>query len=348
MMNSLLKRQIRKYLPEHLKDSEELQEFLNAVDRSYVNLEDQVFMQKRATELSSNELSEANQKLQEEAESLRNLIKKLKSVIHTLNVHELEEDRTLENSNSLRLIDFIDAQTQEIIRINEQKDILVESLERQNQELNDYAHMVSHDLVSPLSNIETLTHLLEDDYGDLIDLKGLKKLNLISDNVHRIATLVGAIRDYSSIKKVSKENSDLDLHQLVDDTINEMNLCKSIQVNITDRLPSLKGERHSFKHLFLNLIQNAIKFNDKDNKKIEIGCNEDDEFWKFHIRDNGQGIDEPYLKKVFIAFFKLQNDPTSAGMGLSIVKKVIDLYQGEVWAESEVNEGATFHFTIKK
>ncbi len=348
MMNSLLKRQIRKYLPEHLQKSAELEAFFKAVCGSYTTLEEQVLMQQRVTALSSEELFEVNEKLKEETNEQRLIIDKLKNVINTLKFYELEENKSLEYSTSLKLVDFIDHQTQEIIKINQQKDLLLSNLEYQNQELNDYAHMVSHDLVTPLQNIETLAHLLEDDYGNVIDNKGIEKLKLISDNVHRIETLVSAIRDYSSIKKVSDENSDLDLHKLVDDTLEELNLCKTIQVDIINKLPSLKGEKHSFKHLFVNLIENAIKFNDKDDKKIKIGCNEEEGFWKFYIKDNGKGIDEPYLKKVFIAFFKLENDSKSAGLGLSIVQKVINLYKGKVWAESEINKGSTFYFTIKK
>lgn len=137
-------------------------------------------------------------------------------------------------------------------------------MEDQNQELNDYAHIVSHDLVTPIQNIETLVHLLEDDYGPVLDDRGKNKLNLISDNVHRMEILLSGIRDYSSIDKERITKSDLDLNKLVNDTLQEMKLCRSIQVEIINELPKLKAEKHSFKHLFLNLIENAVKFNDKD------------------------------------------------------------------------------------
>ncbi len=347
-MNSLLKRQVRKYLPEHLQQNEDLQRFLEAVDSSYDNLEDQVLMQQRATALSSEELYEVNEKLRDESKAQKEIIEKLQSVMYTLKSHEVGKNNSFESSNSLKLVDFIDHQTKEIIKINEQKDLLLRNLEDQNQELNDYAHIVSHDLVTPIQNIETLVHLLEDDYGPVLDDRGKNKLKLISDNVHRIEILLSGIRDYSSIDKERITKSDLDLNKLVNDTLQEMKLCRSIQVEIINELPNLKAEKHSFKHLFSNLIENAVKFNDKDQKKVQIGCDEDEDFWRFYIKDNGKGIDEPYLKKVFKAFFKLQNDPKSAGLGLSIVKKVINLHEGKIWAESEVNKGSTFFFELKK
>ena len=117
---------------------------------------------------------------------------------------------------------------------------------------------------------------------------------------------------------------------------------------IPKKLPNIKGDDKRIEQLFLNLIDNSIKFNDKKNVKIEIGFSENTDFWKFYIKDNGKGIEEKYFQKTFIAFFKLENDYKSAGIGLSIVKKIIDLYEGDIWIESKLKEGSTFHFTIKK
>jgi light-regulated signal transduction histidine kinase (bacteriophytochrome) len=347
-MNSLLKRQINKFLPLHLQENKDLDVFLDAINRSYNYYEDQSLMQQRATSISSEELSLTSKKLQKETDAQKAIIEKLKNVIQTLKFYELEDDTSVEGSSSIKLIDFINHQTKEIIKINQEKDKLLKYLKRQNQELNDYAHMVSHDLVTPLQNIETLAHLIEADYVDEIDATGVQKLKLISDNVHRIETLISAIRDYSSIKIVGKEYVDVDLRKLIDETLKGLAISDNIHIKIADNLPKLKGEKNCFKHLFLNLIKNAIKYNDKEKKEIEIGCNEEEGYWKFFIKDNGNGIDEPYLKKVFIAFFKLESNTKSAGLGLSIVKKVTDLYEGNVWAESEVNQGSTFFFTIKK
>ncbi|WP_299838929.1 ATP-binding protein [uncultured Tenacibaculum sp.] len=347
-MNSLLKRQIRKYLPENLQNSPELEAFLDAVNKSYTNSDNQFSMLQRATMISSEELSEASEKLKKETDKQREIISKLRNVINTLKVYELEKDDSLENTSTLKLVDFIDHQTKEILKINQLKDKLLVSLEKQNEELNEYAHMVSHDLVSPLRNIETLVHMLAEDYGNEIQDDGLAKLKMISENVERIDVLVGAIRNYSSIKVQAKKQTDLSIHSLLDDTIEELNLCKSIRINIVNELPEIRGEAHSISQLFINLIDNAIKFNDKELKTVEIGCKEEENFWEFYVKDNGNGIEEAYINNVFMAFYRLENDYQSAGMGLSTVKKIVDMYEGRVWVESKPDLGSTFYFTIKK
>ena len=347
-MNSLLKRQIRKYLPESLQNSSELEAFLDAVNKSYTNSDNQFSMLQRATMISSEELSEASEKLRKETAKQKEIIDRLKNVINTLKVYKLEKNDSLENTSTLKLVDFIDHQTKEILKINQLKDKLLINLEKQNEELNEYAHMVSHDLVSPLRNIETLVHMLAEDYDGVIEEDGLKKLQLISENVERIDVLVGVIRDYSSIKVNAKKQTDLCVNTLLEGILSKINLGENIKVNITNQLPCIKGDKHSLSQLFNNLIVNAIKFNDKEIKEIEIGCVDQDDLWKFHVRDNGNGIQESYLKNIFTAFYRLENDYQSAGMGLSMVKKIIDMYEGEIWAESKPEVGSTFHFTIKK
>lgn len=347
-MNSLLKRQIRKYLPENLQNNPELKTFLDAVDKSYTNSDNQFLMLQRATMISSEELSEASEKLKKETDKQREIITKLKNVINTLKVYELEKDDSLENISTLKLVDFIDHQTKEILKINQLKDRLLVSLEKQNEELNEYAHMVSHDLVSPLRNIETLVHILAEDYNELIEEEGLNKLKLISENVERIDVLVGAIRDYSSIKVSVKTHTILCVKNLLEDVLANIKLTENVKINMVNPLPCIKGEKHSLSHLFNNLIDNAIKFNDKETKIVEIGCENHDDVWKFYVRDNGNGIKDTYVKNIFNAFYRVENNYQSAGIGLSMVKKIIDMYQGKIWVESKKDLGSTFYFTIKK
>jgi len=348
MMNSLLKRQIRKYLPKDLQENKDLEAFLDAVNRSYNTSDDQFSMLQRATAISSEELYEASEKLKNEMDSQKEVIQKLKKIINTLKFSELEDNEFLENPTSLSLVDFIDNQAKEIIKINKQKDKLLRDLEQQNRELSDYTHMISHDLVSPLQSIEVLTHWLKDDYGDVIGKEGNEQIDSISDHVEKIDTLVAAIRRYSRISNSDKEFYKLNLNNLVNDILIELKLINTVDIKIPRELPMIQGDKYSLKELFLNLIDNSLKFNDKENKCIEIGFEDRDPFWKFYIKDNGKGIEEKYFEKVFIAFSKLENDYKSAGMGLSIVKKIIDVYEGEIWIESELNIGTTFCFTLKK
>ncbi|WP_298496300.1 ATP-binding protein [uncultured Algibacter sp.] len=348
-MNSLLKRQIRKYLSEELKNNEELTEFLNAVDLSYNNFDEQSKMIQRAMAISSDELYAANRKLQKEADEQKEVIEKLKSVIDTLKFYNLKEEDKQENVEltGSNLVDFIDDQTKEIIEINKQKQSLLNELAHQNQELSDYAHMVSHDLKSPLRSIDTLTAWLKEDYEKLFDDNGKNTLSLIRNNVEKMDTLINGILEYSTIGKEQIEVYDVDVNNLVDSILNIIQIPKHITITKSN-LPTVKGDKYRLQQLFQNLIANAIKYNDKEQGTIEVGVEEKKKHWQFYIKDNGKGIEEQYFKKIFKTFEKLENTPESSGIGLSIVKKIVELYGGKIWVESKLNEGSTFYFTIKK
>jgi len=348
-MNSLLKRQIRKYLSEDLKNNEALSEFFNAISSSYNNFDEQSHMIQRAMSISSDELYAANRKLQNEAHEQSKLIEKLKSVINTLKFYNLEEDKKAENIEltGLKLVDFIDNQTKEIIQMNKQKQALLNELAYQNQELSDYAHMVSHDLKSPLRSIDALTSWLSEDYAEVFDSNGKNTLDLIRDNVEKMDTLISGILEYSTIGKNQIETYDVDANLLIDNILKIIHVPTNINITKTN-LPVLKGDKYRLQQLFQNLISNAIKYNDKDQGTIKIGAEDKTDYWQFYIKDNGKGIDKSYFDKIFKTFIKLENNPDSTGIGLSIVKKIVELYGGTIWLESQVNVGTTFYFTLKK
>jgi len=348
-MNTLLKRQIRKYLSEDLKNNAEIAAFIKAVDLSYNNFDEQSSMIQRAMSISSDELYTANRKLQNEAEEQKKVIEKLKSVINTLKYYNLEEDHKEGNQEltGSSLVDFIDNQTKEIIEMNKQKQSLLNELAHQNQELSDYAHMVSHDLKSPLRSIDTLTAWLAQDYKDVFDANGIKTLNLIRNNVEKMDTLISGILEYSTIGKNEIAVYDVDLNKLIDNLIQTLHIPEHIHIKKTD-LPIIKGDKHRLQQLFQNLIGNAVKYNDKEEGIIEIGVQNLNYYWQFYIKDNGKGIEEAYFDKIFQTFEKLENNPESSGIGLSIVKKIVELYGGKIWLESQVDLGTTFYFTLKK
>ncbi|MEP1489123.1 MAG: ATP-binding protein [Algibacter sp.] len=349
-MNSLLKRQIRKYVSEALKSSKDLDQFLDAIDRSYTNFDEQYVMQQRAMSISSEELFVANEQLKQEAIAQEEVIDKLKRVIETLKFYELPEKEKPENLDldGLKLVEFIDKQTTEIVEINKQREKLLTELAHQNQELSDYAHMVSHDLKSPLRSIDALTTWLKEDYQDKLDESGNDSINLIRNNVEKMDTLINGILDYSTISKNQTEFYDVDINKLVEDIIDMSLLQSKISIVKLSNLPIVKGDKYRLKQLFQNLIDNAVKYNDKVEGYIEIGVEDDNDFWKFHVKDNGKGIEAVYFDKIFKTFQKLENNPESTGIGLSIVKKIVNLYGGDIWLESEVNKGTTFYFTLKK
>jgi light-regulated signal transduction histidine kinase (bacteriophytochrome) len=347
-MNSLLKRQIRKFLSEALKENKDLEAFLNAIDLSYNNFDDQFSMIQRAMKISSEELFEANRKLQRETKEQKELIDKLKNVINRLKFFdsnsESKEDKEL---NGKELVDFIENQAKEIVKINNQREILLKELEYQNQELSDYAHMVSHDLKSPLRSIDSLTALLNEDYNDKIDENGKQSLDLIRSNVYKMDALINGILEYSTIGKSRVEVYDVNIDKLIDDISESLHKPDHFSI-IKNNLPVIKGDKYRLKQLFQNLITNALSYNDKEKGIIEIGFKEQREFWEFYVKDNGKGINEKYFNKIFKIFEKLEINHKSTGIGLSIVKKIVNAYGGKIWLKSEISKGTTFYFTLKK
>jgi signal transduction histidine kinase len=225
--------------------------------------------------------------------------------------------------------------------------VLLSNLELRNQELSDYAHMVSHDLKSPLRSIDTLTAWLGEDYKTAFDENGEKTLGLIRNNVEKMDTLINGILEYSTIGKNQIDIYDVNLNNLIDNILEILQVPEHISITKTD-LPVVRGDKYRLQQLFQNLIGNAIKYNDKVDGLIEVGVTNAIDVWEFYIKDNGKGIEDVYFDKIFKTFEKLENNTESTGIGLSIVKKIVDLYGGKVWLTSVLGEGTTFYFTLKK
>ncbi len=349
-MNSLLKRQIRKFLSSEIAEKEELQEFLKAVNLSYNNFDEQAVMIQRAMQLSSEELYQANKQLRKETISQQKVIDQLRGIINTLKMYELSGDK---NANVLeldgsKLATHINNQATEIVKISRQREELVRSLEMQNEELSNYAHMVSHDLKSPLRSIDVLSLWLLEDFSDKLSADAIENLNLIRSNVQKMDALITGILEYASIDKQASDEYDVDLDFKVHEIIKSIYIPAHIQITIKNKLPVVKGNNQRLHQLFQNLITNAIKYNDKEKGTIAIGVSESPKFWEFYIKDNGIGIEKQYFDKIFKTFEKLENNPDSTGIGLSIVKKVVEYYHGKIWLTSTPNKGTTFYFTLKK
>lgn len=340
-MNSLLKRQIEK----KLKGSEnDLTPFLDAIDESYKNFEAQIDLLQRAMKISSDELFDANQKLRAEAESLKEVNTNLEFILNSMNL----EMNINTNVHNLNPSEYIKQQSIVIVDINKQRELLLGNLEKQNKALNEYAHMVSHDLKAPLRSIDALLNWFIEDNAAILDDNNKKSLQLILSNVEKMDLLIKGILDYSSIDNQDIVNRKIDLNLLMEDIFRTIFIPDHVEIHINNKLPKVFGNDFRFKQLFQNLIQNAIKYNNKEKANIEIGSEENEEEIKFYIKDNGIGIPEKYQQKIFEIFSKLENNDHSTGIGLSIVKKIVDLYKGKIWLESQENIGTTFYFTILK
>lgn len=341
-MNSLLKRQIAKLVQqEQLRD---LKYFLKAVNDSYDNYEDQLQMSQRAMTISSDELYEANKKLRAEANSLKEINQNLSAILSSMSL----DAEKLGDEKMFSKADYVKKQAVEIVAINHQREKLLKDLALQNEELNEYAHVVSHDLKAPLRNIDALVNWVIEDNKEGMQQRCLNSLTLVLDNVEKMDLLIKGILDYSTIDRLESEERQIDFNFLIDDLLRTIEIPKNIQISIQDNLPVIYGNAWRFKQVFQNLIQNAIKYNDKEKGTIEVGFTEKEDFFEFFVKDNGIGIGSTYFERIFKVFTKLESSNASSGIGLSIVKKIVQFYKGEIWLESEKEIGTTFYFTIPK
>ena len=229
-----------------------------------------------------------------------------------------------------------------------QKEQLLLKLKYQNEQLKDYAHLVSHDLKSSLRNLSALLAWVKEDCIEKIGEESVGNLNLMEAKIEKMDQFLEDIINYSEIGATSLKITTVDLNKKVAEIINSITVPKNITIIIKNNLPVIKADARRMLQIFQNLISNAVNFNDKENGLVEIGVEETKEFYTFSVKDNGQGIPKEYQKKIFNTFTTLGYQEKSTGMGLSIVKRVLDLYGGDIWLESEVSKGSTFYFTIPK
>lgn len=229
-----------------------------------------------------------------------------------------------------------------------QKEQLLLKLKNQNEQLNDYAHLVSHDLKSSLRNLSALLSWVKEDCIEKIGEESICNLNLMEEKIEKMDQFLEDIINYSEIGGTSLKTITIDLNTKVNKIIKSFDIPKNIKVVINGKLPVLKADPRRLRQVFQNLICNAVNFNDKEAGLVEIGVEETEGFYTFSIKDNGQGISKEYHEKIFNTFTTLGYHEKSTGMGLSIVKRVLSLYGGDIWLESEVLKGTIFYFTLPK
>lgn len=225
---------------------------------------------------------------------------------------------------------------------------ILKELTDTNQELADFAYIVSHDLKAPLRGINSLANWLVEDYSDKLGTEGKQLLDLMIGRTRRLGKLVDGILAYSRAGRNPASSETIDLNLIVHDTIDLLTPPPHITVEITTPLPQVTLEYYKAQQIFQNLISNAIKFMDKPIGRITITAAKECSDWHFTVADNGPGIDSKYFKKIFELFETLNNcnEAESTGVGLSLVKRIVESHGGAIWVESTVNAGTAFHFTL--
>lgn len=256
---------------------------------------------------------------------------------------------SLENAQLYSYLSQANAQLQEYSRTLEDKVAeRTKQLENANQDLRDFAHVVSHDLKAPLRSIGMLAQWIAADYADKLDDDGREQLDLLSEQVKRSQELIIGILRYSEMGSKQGEKVEMNLTQLVREVIQNLTPPAHIQVKIIRELPTLLCDPIQMQQVFQNLIGNAIKYMDKPQGEVTIDYTDDGDNYQFCVADNGPGIESKYFGRIFQLFQTLapRDQVDSTGVGLSTVKKIVELNGGKIWVESKVGQGSTFFFTL--
>jgi len=227
---------------------------------------------------------------------------------------------------------------------------LIKEVDKINNELKDFASIVSHDLKAPLRGIKSLASWILDDYSDKLDERANEQMHLLLGRVERMYNLIEGVLQYSRAGRLEDKPVQVNLDGFIPEMIDMLVPPENITITVDSEMPVIECAETHIMQLFQNLLSNAIKYMDKPQGRINIECAEEDGFWKFSIADNGPGIEEKHFEKIFKMFQALSvtKEFEGTGVGLTIAKKIVELYGGNIWVESTIGEGSTFHFTLPK
>jgi signal transduction histidine kinase len=239
-------------------------------------------------------------------------------------------------------------------KTEKEREALLKELSDKNAELESFVYTVSHDLKTPIVTIEGFIGALREDFDELLGQDGERYMRRISEATQKMQGLINDLLDLSRVGRVTEKKVEISFAELVKEAVRSLHaLIKKggIIVEIPENMPFLYGEKKRLGQVVDNLIANAVKYIGKDNPspRIEVGAEKRGDETVFFVRDNGIGIDEMYFDRIFNIFQRLPaaKKIDGTGIGLTIVKRIVELHGGRVWIESEVGKGSTFYFTVR-
>lgn len=246
----------------------------------------------------------------------------------------------------------VEDRTRELARRNEE-------LHQSNKELDDFAYIASHDLKEPLRGIHNFSNFLLEDYADKLDADGRSKLETLMRLTKRMETLIDSLLQFSRLGRVDMAIERVNLNDIVAEVLDSLAVTlqeEKVEIRLPRPLPTVRADRARVGEIFANLVVNAVKYNDKPQKWIEIGTAPNGSSPGagppvFYVRDNGIGIPEKHFDAVFRIFKRLHGREQyggGTGAGLTIVKKIVERHHGRVWIESSPGEGTAFFFTLQE
>lgn len=235
----------------------------------------------------------------------------------------------------------LNRKNQELEKLMEEQKALIKNIQIINEDLEQFAYVASHDLREPLRGITRISQWLMEDYSCVLDDNGKKLLTLMNDRVQRMDNLIKGILDYSRVELIQQNLVQINLIDLVDNVIELLVLPDNIIISKDIKLESIYFERTKLIQMFHNLLGNSIKHNDKERVEINICIEEYKGTIIIKIKDNGPGIPKVHHERIF-KIFQTLDKKKGAGIGLSIVKKIVQFYKGSIQLESIEGEGAEF------